>query len=563
LPALGGALMLIAQAIAIGLFRRKKSLAQLIADLFANNQQGAWYDPSDFSTLFQDSAGVTPITAVEQPVGLMLDKRLGAVRGAERITNGTFDVDANWTKGNASWTISGGVASNSGANAANAPFTQAGIFTAGSTYEISLSITRTAGSLNIWINGTQLVEATISASASKRYIIAATATGSMFFEAGIGFIGTVDNVSVKLLDGNHATQATAASRPVLSARVNLLTKSEQFNDAVWTSGKSAGASVAVNTTIAPDGTLTADTVTFAAAGDFIINAEASSTVVAIGDKRTISLHARTSVQIIIFGGATPAGTDVYSSVDAGGGWFRQQLVRTFTTAATSTIQFIPIGSFVGAGSYPIWGGQFDVGTATRYQRVNTASDYDTAGFPMYLRFDGVDDGMLTAAINFTATDKMTVWAGLHKVTDAAAFPVVYELGTTPRTLSLYQNSGAGGDKYATSVTGTSDSFGAAGPVMPAPATSVIAVSTNITGATRALAIQQRINQIAYALTGGSDVAPGGTNFGNLPLYIGSRAGTSLFLNGRIYSLIIRGAASSAAEIAVGERYVANKTGVTL
>ena len=45
-----------------------------IADLFASSEQGAWYDPSDLSTLFQDSAGTTPVTTAGQPVGLMLDK---------------------------------------------------------------------------------------------------------------------------------------------------------------------------------------------------------------------------------------------------------------------------------------------------------------------------------------------------------------------------------------------------------------------------------------------------------------------------------------------------------
>jgi len=42
--------------------------------LFANNEQGAWYDPSDLTTLYQDSAGTTPVAADGDPVGLMLDK---------------------------------------------------------------------------------------------------------------------------------------------------------------------------------------------------------------------------------------------------------------------------------------------------------------------------------------------------------------------------------------------------------------------------------------------------------------------------------------------------------
>ena len=44
------------------------------ASLFANNEPGVWLDPSDFSTMFQDAAGTTPVTAVEQPVGRILDK---------------------------------------------------------------------------------------------------------------------------------------------------------------------------------------------------------------------------------------------------------------------------------------------------------------------------------------------------------------------------------------------------------------------------------------------------------------------------------------------------------
>jgi hypothetical protein len=58
------------------------------ASLFAAGEQGAWYDPSDFSTMFQDSAGTTPVTAVEQPVGLILDKS-GRGNNASQATAGS------------------------------------------------------------------------------------------------------------------------------------------------------------------------------------------------------------------------------------------------------------------------------------------------------------------------------------------------------------------------------------------------------------------------------------------------------------------------------------------
>ena len=43
-------------------------------ELFAGGKQGAWYDPSDKSTLFQDIAGTVPVTKDGDPVALMKDK---------------------------------------------------------------------------------------------------------------------------------------------------------------------------------------------------------------------------------------------------------------------------------------------------------------------------------------------------------------------------------------------------------------------------------------------------------------------------------------------------------
>lgn len=47
------------------------SVAQV---LFAAGEQGAWYDPSDMSTMFQDVAGTAPVTQVGQAVALIRDK---------------------------------------------------------------------------------------------------------------------------------------------------------------------------------------------------------------------------------------------------------------------------------------------------------------------------------------------------------------------------------------------------------------------------------------------------------------------------------------------------------
>jgi hypothetical protein len=55
-------------------FRQFAAKTHPVLSLYQNNEQGAWYDPSDLTTLYQDSAGTTPVTADGDPVGLMMDK---------------------------------------------------------------------------------------------------------------------------------------------------------------------------------------------------------------------------------------------------------------------------------------------------------------------------------------------------------------------------------------------------------------------------------------------------------------------------------------------------------
>lgn len=68
--------------------------------LFGN---GLWYVPSDITTLTQDAAGTTPVTAATQAVGLALDKsKSGAgTNGAKRVNLLTYTEqfdNAAWTK---------------------------------------------------------------------------------------------------------------------------------------------------------------------------------------------------------------------------------------------------------------------------------------------------------------------------------------------------------------------------------------------------------------------------------------------------------------------------------
>jgi hypothetical protein len=90
------------------------------------------------------------------------------------------------------------------------------------------------------------------------------------------------------------------------------------------------------------------------------------------------------------------------------------------------------------------------------------------------------------------------------------------------------------------------------PAVTAPNTSVLAATGDIAGDLNTI----RRNTV-LSVNGTGDQGAG--NYGNFPLYIGSRAGTSVRFNGRIYSLIVRGAASTAQQISDTEAWVNGKT----
>jgi hypothetical protein len=167
----------------------------------------------------------------------------------------------------------------------------------------------------------------------------------------------------------------------------------------------------------------------------------------------------------------------------------------------------------------------------------------------YLFFDGADS-MATPSINFTSTDKMTVFAGVRKLSDPVG--IIAELSPTVDTnngsIVLYSTSPS---KWGFASRGTAVSVAEASGYSP-PLTSVLTGLGDISGDRATI----RVNGAQIT----QSTADQGT--GNLlayPLYIGARAGTSFFFSGHLYSLIVRGAASTIPEIQATERYVATRT----
>lgn len=193
-----------------------------------------------------------------------------------------------------------------------------------------------------------------------------------------------------------------------------------------------------------------------------------------------------------------------------------------------------------------------------YQRVNTATDYDAdpVKFPPYLIFDGVDDYLVTNSIDFTATDKMTVMAGVRKLSDAAAGMVAELSASVAANTGVFALTApaSAGPNIGFSSKGATEAGNVATGV-PAPATQVIAGLASIDPPLNRL----RINQVTAETT----ASQGTGNYGNFPLYIGRRGGTSLPFNGNLYGLIVRGAATDDLHLTNAEKFLAYKSGVTL
>jgi hypothetical protein len=66
--------MILGLGLGLGFRVQAGGVAYSPAPLFAAGEQGAWYDPSDLSTLFKGDAGTDPVTADGDAVSRMLDK---------------------------------------------------------------------------------------------------------------------------------------------------------------------------------------------------------------------------------------------------------------------------------------------------------------------------------------------------------------------------------------------------------------------------------------------------------------------------------------------------------
>jgi prepilin-type N-terminal cleavage/methylation domain-containing protein len=255
----------------------------------------------------------------------------------------------------------------------------------------------------------------------------------------------------------HLTQGAAASQPTLVRGIgNIMRYTQELDAAYWSK---TSATVTTNTNVAPDGTITADTLTEASAGVFGVAAR-GTTVPNDNQAYTASIYVRKTtggtspifgINFSLNGGTginntlrlnTDTGSVVgfggsVTSVDAGSYWRVSVNVTNNTTGNTNLVLGIypataPFGggeTATATGSQVIWGAMINRGT--------TANEYIGRNS---LLTDGVDDTMATGS--FVLSQPFSRFSILTRNTVATDVHILNSIASTPNT-ALYNNGASG------------------------------------------------------------------------------------------------------------------------
>lgn len=347
------------------------SLYSAVLALFSSGANGAFLDANDWGptgtggtgVVFQDLSG-TAVTAMEQPVQLILDKSQGLAQ-TQKITN---IADRTFTSDTGFWSKDSGVAIGGGAatftSAVNtAAFYKSAFLTSGKTYLVTVTVQSvTSGGVKIYC---PLAVGTLPTySTPGTYTAYIPVTGATSF--GVQAVGTttaaVSLVSCQQIAGNHAYVSASANRPVISARYNLLLATAVLSTQSVTVG----------------------------AGSYTLYFTGSGSVALSGAAT----------------GTKTAGSNVI-------------------TCTAGTLTLTVTGSVLTADLRP---SDQATGLIPTYQRVNTATDYDTVGFPVREAYNGSNQ-LLGGASGGGATTGFFFCAGVLITKVGAAQTLFSDTGT--------------------------------------------------------------------------------------------------------------------------------------
>lgn len=222
-------------------------------------------------------------------------------------------------------------------------------------------------------------------------------------------------------------------------------------------------------------------------------------------------------------------------------------LSTSTAIGTGDVDYISVKELPGNHAY-----QTNSASRPILRRNATTGAY-------YLEFDGTDDFLQTANIDFTATDKVSLFAAYKNILPLASYKLLLELSgnsdTTNGTFGIFAPALGSDVGFSVSSRGTSQ---VKNNINNQPITQGLILSCSLS-----ISPPLNVNKV-NGVQAANNTAPQGTgNYGNYPLYIGRRAGNTNSFNGHLYSLIGIGRLTTDSETIALEKSIAKNVGVTL
>lgn len=227
----------------------KLSFETVMKKLFSNGEQGFFYDPNDLSTMFQDAVGTVPVTFINQPVGLLMDKSKGLVLGSNQVSYpNSKELPATVNMGDSAGTwglntnapISGTqdsrlivTSTSSNDSRPSLGFRCSSPLVPDKLYKFSFRYKVNSGEPRV----RQVHNGSSTASIpSDKGVLQGTGTFDVFILWATGELAIpvvyfsnksvfdlqIDDISVREVKGNHAYQTTSAMRPLLVANPQRL-----------------------------------------------------------------------------------------------------------------------------------------------------------------------------------------------------------------------------------------------------------------------------------------------------------------------------------------------------
>lgn len=192
--------------------RPSLTLGYLVQKLFGSGEQGFTQDPYDYSGLFQDYGGITPVTIPGQPVGLILDKSKGATLGNDLRSLFSIGMIGAATQATFNATTGDGVVSRT--DAANMSYVS---FPVIANSWLKVGIKNNSATASISVRDTASVSRTILPGATiDAYLF--NATGEIRIYANTdGSTGNFAIQYIKQAPGNHSYQSLSSMRALLKS----------------------------------------------------------------------------------------------------------------------------------------------------------------------------------------------------------------------------------------------------------------------------------------------------------------------------------------------------------